>query len=264
MQDALATRLPASRIRSVEEACLNGWPALRGIVFDGWLLRLSEGYTRRSNSIHLLSQGSRSPDEKVASCERIYAAHGLPTVFCLTATTPPSVGAVLDERGYGPPEDETCVLYQHIGGSKPLRSSHVELTEGLPAEAWLGTLARLQGQDEKARTTHRRILGALAVPAVFASASEEGRVAAVAFGAVHDGIVCINSVATDPDFRRRGLAQRTISAILSWASDRCGATGACVPVVAANTPAVGLYRGLGFDKEAYRYHYRRRSSGAEI
>ena len=108
MQDAMATRLPTSRIRSVEEACLNGWPALRGIVFDGWLLRLSEGYTRRSNSIHLVSQGSRSTGEKVASCERIYAAHGLPTVFCLTSATPPSVGAVLDERGYGPASHGWC------------------------------------------------------------------------------------------------------------------------------------------------------------
>jgi ribosomal protein S18 acetylase RimI-like enzyme len=117
----------------------------------------------------------------------------------------------------------------------------------------------LQGQSDEAQDIHRRILESLAVPAVFAAVPvAPGRFGAVAFGAVHDDIVCVNSVATDPDFRRNGHAQTAISAILAWAQDRCGATGACVPVVAGNAPAVALYVGLGFRTEAYRYHYRRR------
>lgn len=259
----MATRLTDPKIRSVEEACLNGWPALRTIVLDGWLLRLAEGYTRRANSVHVLSPGSRHAGEKVAACERIYEAHGLPAVFCLTSMAPSSIGAVLDHRGYDPPEDETCVLYQDLSPGKTSCLDEVNLAEGVPTEEWLETLGRLQDQGRAAREVHRRILDALAVPAVFASVCEEGHIASVAFGAVHDGIVCVNSVATDPAFRRRGLAQRTISSILAWAADRCGATGACVPVVAANRPAVGLYQGLGFASEAYRYHYRRWSGPSE-
>ena len=97
----------------------------------------------------------------------------------------------------------------------------------------------------------------------FAAAFADGRIAAVAF-AVHDGIACVNSVAADPEFHRRGYARKAISAVLSRAQDRCGATGACVPVVAANAPAVALYEGLGFRTEAYRYHYRRVRQGARI
>jgi ribosomal protein S18 acetylase RimI-like enzyme len=243
--------------RSVEEACLNGWPALREVVFDGWLLRFADGYTRRSNSVHLLSSGTCNPHEKVRSCEKAYSAQGLPVIFCVSSMMHSTIGPVLDARGYGPPEDETRVLYRSLVGERP-STGEVELTERLPSEAWLRTLARLQGQSAEAQHTHRRILESLAVPAVFAAVPVgSGRLGALAFGAVHDGVVCVNSVATDPDFRRKGHAQRAISAILAWAQDRCAATGACVPVVAGNAAAVALYEGLGFGTEAYRYHYRR-------
>ncbi|HST94108.1 MAG TPA: N-acetyltransferase [Microvirga sp.] len=255
--------LAASRIRSVEEACLNGWPSLRGIVYDGWLLRFADGYTRRTNSVHLLTQGSLDPAEKAAACEAIYAAQGLPPIFCLSSATPSPLGAILDGRGYEPPEDETRVLYRDLSGDLP-RPGGVELTEGRPSEAWLAALARLQDQGDRAQGLHRRILEALCVPAAFAAAVADARLAALAFGAVHDRIVCVNSVATDPAFRRRGLARQAIAAILAWAQERCGATGACVPVVAANGPAVALYEGLGFRTEAFRYHYRRRPGAGEI
>jgi N-acetylglutamate synthase len=245
-------------VQSVQEAALNGWPALRELVFDGWLLRFSDGYTRRANSVHPLSPGMHSLDEKIRYCEAIYAAQGLPALFCIPSTAPPSLGHALDQRGYGPPEDETRLLHMNLAGEVPLPPEGVELEEGLPGDAWLRTLARLQGQGEAARNTHRKILEALAIPVVFASVPVgDGRLGAMAFGAVHHGMVCVNSVATDPGFRRRGLAHRAISGVLAWAH-RHGATGACVPVVAENDPAVGLYEGLGFRDEIYRYHYRRR------
>ena len=245
-------------VQNVQEACLNGWPALRELVFDGWLLRFSRGYTRRANSVHLLAPGVLPLDGKIRYCEATYAAQGLPTLFCIPSTAPPSLGHALDGRGYDPPEDETRVLHMSlVRDAAPPEG--VELEEGLPGDAWLRTLARLQGQGEAARHTHRKILEALAIPAVFASVPVgDGRLGAVAFGAVHHGMVCVNSVATDPEFRRRGLAHRAISGVLAWARDRHGARGACVPVVAKNDPAVGLYEGLGFRDEVYRYHYRRR------
>ncbi|HEV2566854.1 MAG TPA: GNAT family N-acetyltransferase [Microvirga sp.] len=247
--------------RRVEEACLNGWPALREVVFDGWLIRLADGHTRRTNSVNLLAAGVQPLERKVGYCEEIYTAQGLPTIFCIPSTADPSLGRLLDERGYAPPEDESCVLFMDFADTPPPAATGVLLQEGLPGELWLGTLARLHDQSEHAQRTHRRILESLAIPAGFAAVPVHGgRLGALAFGAVHDRIVCVNSVVTDQAFRRQGLAQKAVSAVLTWAQERCGATGACLSVVASNAPARALYASMGFTREMYRYHYRRRST----
>ena len=245
--------------KQVEEACLNGWPALREVVFDGWLIRLADGYTRRTNSVNLLSPGTLPLDHKIRHCEAIYAAQGQPAIFCVPTHADPALNQALDHRGYGPPEDESCVLFMDFAEAPPEPAGDVVLEEGFPGEAWLSTLARLHEQSEVAQRTHRRILESLSVPAVFAAVrSDDGRLGALAYGAVHAGLVCVNSVVADPALRRQGLGRKVVSAVLAWAEERQGTAGACLAVVADNAPARALYRDLGFSREVYRYHYRRR------
>jgi len=245
--------------KRVEEACLNGWPSLREVVFDGWLIRLADGHTRRTNSVNLLSAGALPLDYKIRYCEDVYSAQRRPTIFCVPDHADPALSQALDRMGYGPPEDESCVLFKDFGKASIEPAGDVVLDEGFPGEAWLDTLARLHEQSAATQSTHRKILLSLSVPAVFTAVrSGDGRLGALAYGAVHDGIVCVNSVVTDPAFRRQGLARRAVAAVLGWAQERCGATGACLAVVADNAPARALYCDLGFDREVYRYHYRRR------
>jgi N-acetylglutamate synthase len=222
------------------------------------LIRLANGYTRRTNSVNLLSSGTLPLDHKIRYCETVYAAQGQPTIFCIPTHADPALSQALDRRGYGPPEDKSCVLFADLAEASLEVSGDVVLKEGRPGEAWLNTLARLHEQSEAAQSTHAKILESLSVPAVFAAVrSDDGRLGALAFGAVHDGLVCVNSVVTDPAIRRQGLGRKVVSAVLTWAKERQGAAGACLAVVADNTPAMALYESLGFGREVYRYHYRR-------
>ena len=238
----------------VEEAYLNAWPALRQALLDGWILRFSDGLTRRANSVNPVSPGSNDLQEKIALCERLYRAQALPTVFRLPSIMEPDLDSVLERRGYHS-EGETCVLFLDLSASASDRNVGVELLSR-PSAEWLSALARCQRQSEQQQSTYRNIIETIAVPLVCAASRSDGKLSSVAYGAIHNGLVCLESVATDAEYRRRGLAQRTISAIFSWAIQQ-GATGACVQVEAANSPAVALYRGIGFATELYRYHYRR-------
>ena len=140
----------------------------------------------------------------------------------------------------------------------------VELTEGRPGVEWLETQARIAGDGERVARARRDMLACLAIPAAFGAVRLDGPgapVASLAYVAVHDGLACLNMVATDPAVRRRGLSRRVLRALLGWARG-AGAEGACLQVATDNAGAGALYEGLGFRAELYRSHSRRLDGGA--
>ena len=85
----------------------------------------------------------------------------------------------------------------------------------------------------------------------------------MAYAALHNGLLCYESVITDSRRRRRGYGRRIITALAAWGKDQ-GARGACLEVEASNTPARALYAALGLKRELYRYHYRREPASARL
>ena len=71
-------------IRQIEEAGLNAWPAHQQMLYDGWLLRFADGYTKRANSVNPVYRSNLEIDEKIKTCQEIYRNQGLPAVFRLT------------------------------------------------------------------------------------------------------------------------------------------------------------------------------------
>jgi GNAT superfamily N-acetyltransferase len=240
----------------VEETCLNAWPALQEVHYDGWLLRLADGKTRRTNSVNILRDGTRALDEKIAFCEDFYRRHQLPAHFRILSTQGEILDRELEQRGYSR-DDETVTLFMDFGQHTPQRCPpEVELRGTAPTREWVDARLEISGNPAQSRRKLEKILQQLSLPAIFAAArGTTGRIDAIAKGAIHDGIVCVNLVATRDSERRKGLSDACVSSILDWASKR-GAQGACLQVVTANTPAIRLYDKLGFTQELYRYHYR--------
>jgi ribosomal protein S18 acetylase RimI-like enzyme len=241
---------------SAEEACFNAWPALKEIFYDGWLIRLANGETRRTNSVNVIGRSSHDLVEKIAHCESIYAAHDQPTYFRIRSCDDPVLEDVLEQRGYRA-EDDTRTLFMDFAATPPETSPlAIEIREGLPTEEWLAAHEKFSGRAPPKNDTRKRLLEFIALPVAFAAArDDDGKIVSVAYGALHDKLVSLQWVATDPAQRRRGLSRATLSDLLMWAEKR-GAEGACLQVVAANRPAIKLYESMGFDRELYRYHYR--------
>jgi GNAT superfamily N-acetyltransferase len=235
----------------VEETCLNAWPALREVLLDGWLLRFSKGLTRRANSANPLRPVAHAD---IRGCEALYRRLRLPTIFRVLTLIDPAVDERLAAADYTR-EGESCVLYGPIDGIETARDPDVQLlSEASPQ--WFAAMAALQQHTQEQAATYRGLVGQVAIPTAFAALSAGGELVALAYGAIHDGLLCYESVVTDGRRRRQGYGRRIITALAAWA-EKEGAYGACLEVEAGNIPARALYDTIGLKTELYRYHYRR-------
>ena len=235
----------------VEEACRNAWPALREVLLDGWLLRFSEGLTRRANSANPLRPVAHA---NPAGCETLYRRLGLPAIVRVTTLVDSSVDQQLADVGYNR-EGESCVLYGLLNDVETARYTDVRLLSE-PTPEWFAAMAALQNHSPQQATTYQRVLGQIAIPAAFAALPVGDDIVAAAYGVVHNGLLCFESVITGSGWRRRGYSRRIITSLAAWAREN-GARGACLEVEAGNSAALALYDAIGLRRELYRYHYRR-------
>src|SRR6185295_5999919 len=86
--------------RELEPIAAAVWPARETIALDGWLLRFSDGYSSRANSVSTLSfDGVLAP--AIASVEAAYRTRGLAPQFQISpASRPVGLEQTLIERGY--------------------------------------------------------------------------------------------------------------------------------------------------------------------
>jgi N-acetylglutamate synthase len=244
--------------RRSEEGCFNAFPSLKQVLLGDWLLRFADGLTRRANSVNPLHIECDGVEAIVRASEPLYRAQGLPAIFRVPSLVAPALDRGLAARGYTS-EGESCVLCGALAAVAAAADPEVQLLSSPDAE-WLAAMAALQGHTAAQSAVYRRIVGAIAIPARFALLRVDGRPAALAYGAIHDGLLCYESVVTDPRLRRQGLARRIIGALAAWA-EGSGAEGACLQVEADNAPAIALYAAFGLTTELYRYHYRRAPTG---
>jgi ribosomal protein S18 acetylase RimI-like enzyme len=243
-------------VRRIEGLALRAWPALDEIALDGWVLRFSEGYTRRANSVLPLETGRLDPGGKVASCERLYVERGLPPTFKV-APLPGAEGldALLEAKGYRAAAETSVQVLRDLP-SPGAPDPGLVLEEGGSSE-WQGRFALWSGVPPDQHPVLPRILRKIKARAFFATLVVDGKASACASGVLDGDWVGLYEVVTAPEARRRGWARRTVEGLLRWAAGE-GARQAYLMVLADNAPALGLYRGCGF-REAYRYHYRIRT-----
>jgi len=236
----------------VEETCFNAFPSLKQVLVDGWFVRFAEGLSRRANSANPMRSDRAGIEQVIGAIETLYRRQRQPAIFRVPSFIGSRIEEQLAARGYAG-EGETCVLYGPASGLPAQPDPEVGLSPHAGAE-WLSAMGALQGHTAEQRVIYRRIVRSLAVPVAFAELRIDGRIAALAYGAVHDGLLCYESVITDPRRRRQGLARRMVAALADWGRAQ-GIEGACLQVVADNAPARALYDAFGLSAELYRYRY---------
>jgi GNAT superfamily N-acetyltransferase len=241
-------------IRTLEELSLNAWPALHTLFLGGWVVRLSDGYTRRANSVNPIYPVTGDREGLIAACEGVYNRAGLPTYFKLTeAMQPPDLDARLEAEGYTLEAPDVVIQVCDLKGFSPEIVPRVRLEDSL-SEAWLDAFCRFYEIEGGKPGIIRRMLTVIQPEARFASLRVAGEIVAVGLGVVERGYIGLFDIATTPHLRRRGYGRQVVEALLAWGVES-GANHSYLQVVSDNIPAVTLYESMGF-KEAYRYWYR--------
>ena len=239
-------------IRATEELAMNAWPSLQTMLYDGWVLRFSNGYTKRANSVHPLYPSSLDIEEKVRVCEEIYRSKRLDVVFKMTASAQPdNLEQVLAAKGYRS-DSQTGVQVVKLDGVDRAAAQTALSTENL--DEWLPAFCRLSKISLRHEPTLKQLLLNLVPARYLASIRYQGQVVACGMGVLQDRFVGLFDIVTDADFRRQGFGRQLVRNILAWGK-RNGAHTAYLQVMLNNEPALRLYSGLGF-KEIYTYWYR--------
>jgi GNAT superfamily N-acetyltransferase len=236
----------------IEAAAVRAWPALETADIGGWLWRFSDGGFQRANSVSALAFHGDDVEAVIEEAERRYRARQAPIQFQVTdVSAPPHLDARLAARGYR--EHDPCVTLARPVAPDAVEPACVTLAADPTAE-WFALYTSVITADR--RSAAPRILEKVPHPRAFALTYRAERPISTALG-VADGDLCaIECVASADDARRQGGAAQALAAVESWAG-RIGCRWLYLQTGLTNTPAITLYRQLGF-VEVGRYHYRLR------
>ena len=236
----------------LEPCAIAAWPARDTLEIGGWLLRFTDGYSHRGNSVSARAFWGGDLDAQVALAEIAYFTRGLSPMFQITPVSQPSgLEEFLIERGYVS-EAPTHVMTAELPAIKPGGSDALISDE--PSAAFKSLV--LSGSHSYGDGCERLdVLSRIEATRIFATIGGNGEAAACGMCVVMDGWGGINLMRTQPQLRRKGFGMEILSALARAARDK-GATRLYLQVEDGNPAARALYAKAGF-KDAYPYRFYR-------
>ncbi len=236
----------------VEQAALRAFPALEEADLNGWLLRFANGQSRRANSVQpLLHSGEVMSD--ITTAENWYAERGIPGTFRMTPMSQPAgLDSKLETAGYLR-QDPTSVQTLNLVDREFAVDQRIEITDS-PTSTWFDIIMDSSRYLAGRRPTLEQTLRMIEPPTAFALLWEEGRPVATGLAVADRNFVGLFSIAVLPEARRAGFGRTMSESLLGWGQAR-RASIAYLQVMHVNTPALDLYRGMGFEP-IYDYWYR--------
>lgn len=239
-------------IRKIEELSMNAFPSLETVHYDGWVIRMSDGKSKRVNSVYSLYPSSLPIEEKVRYCESLYSGLNMRRVFKLTSD-PMCEGLddLLRNKGYGE-AGRTRIETMDLADYAFQSDETFEYFEDFPRR-WYLDLCRAEQRSEIDKKVVAEAWKKVVSPQCYISLVRDGRRVAYGRGVMEQGFLGIYGIFVDPEYRRRGLGEIVTRELMAHAG-RQGCTKAYLQVEKHNDRAYRLYEKIGF-REIYQYWY---------
>ncbi|WP_167881686.1 GNAT family N-acetyltransferase [Leptospira kanakyensis] len=240
----------------IEELSINAWPALSTLIYDGWIIRMANGYSKRANSINPLYKFYHNFNEKLVFCETLFLKHSLPIIFKITSNQEhDEIDIELEKQLYEKIDLTSVQINNNIIHSENKFDNII--IESYFTNEWINNFIILSKIENKLTNTITRMLNLIQSEVIVVSKIINNKFIGCAFGVMEDGYVGIFDLVIDEKNRNNGFATEIINVISEKALDK-GIKKSYLQVVTTNTPAMNLYKKLGF-KEEYKYWYRIKS-----
>ena len=244
-------------IKTIQEIANNAWPASYNYLMEGWIVRLDKRVTYRANSVLPLNWWGDDLLSSVEKVEKIYNQNQSPSIFMLhDKHEPKGLESLLIDLSYKRVMP-TNVMGIEVSKIPNLEDSvdftHKYSEKRLPI--WYPELERLSPwRTPKKLSIMGEIMDRVTVPTKrFFYTEYNKKIIGVMLAIIDGSFMGTLNLAVDENYKRKGVATGLIKTADIWASSE-GVKSIYLQVESENTPAVDLYKKLGF-KEWYSYRY---------
>ena len=241
---------------------MNAWPSLQTILYDGWVLRLANGYTNRANSINPIYPSKLKLEEKIQYCEAFFSRHNLPTAYKLIGINKDkpcneqkALNNILSQLNYVT-ADETSIRLREIP-KLPKNNNNGMIVQSDFDDQWVKSVIDYNNITEKHVPTFKKMLDNLVLEKIVVRKKIGDKIAGCGFGAIENNYVGVFDIVVKEEFRRNGYGREIVETILSEAGKR-GVKNSYLQVRLDNSVALHLYEKMGY-REIYRYWYRKKA-----
>ncbi len=235
-----------------EELSMNAHPALKTQLYDGWVLRFSNGYTNRANSVNPLYHAVLPLADKIDYCEKVYRSENLPVVYKMTHACDGALDTLLQDRGYRI-VSPTMMMTKDIGDFHHVSSDFY--VSDLVEEDWISSYFSLNGLTDNPKiTTATHMLRNIQNAVLCGTVKKNEQTIACGLCVIERGYAGLFDIVVDSAYRGQGYGYEICCSLLNEAKKH-GAKRAYLQVVQSNYKAIGIYIKLGFSN-LYEYWYR--------
>jgi ribosomal protein S18 acetylase RimI-like enzyme len=238
---------------TIEKLSMNAWPSIQTIVYDGWIIRLANGYTKRANSINAIYPSKINLEEKIQYCRKLYTKHNLPTVYKLVGC---DEHKIIDEKletlKYEIVDTTSVQVYEDI--KTPERSySGININVDFD-ENWINGFIKCSNIKIEFIETLKIMLRNITGNKIVVYKEMNNEIIGCGYGVIENGYVGLFDIVVEENKRGNGYGKEIVQSIIS-AAGKAGIKKSYLQVVNNNEVAKKLYKKIGY-KEKYKYWYR--------